>query len=128
VVWAGTESAEFEVGAPSTDMIILLAFVAIDRFTDVFTDSDLVAKNENVFLEKGVSLFQGVADNLERGKGLVDGPVVNTFDLVGLGHSSEDEAVLLLDEGQVVRVGWVEIIFAVCEFEDNWVFFELVEC
>jgi len=100
-------------------MTILLAFVAMDRFADVFTDSDLVAKNEGVFLDKRVSLFWGGADNLERGKGLFGGPAVNTFDPVGLGDGSRDKTILLLNEGQVVGVGWIKIVFARYEFENN---------
>ena len=50
VIRAGTESTAFRAGALGVDVAELLAFVALDRFTDVFADGDPVAEDKDAIL------------------------------------------------------------------------------
>jgi len=50
VVQASTVGTDFAIGALGADVTILLASITTDGFTDVFTDSDPVAKNKYMLL------------------------------------------------------------------------------
>ena len=50
MVWTGAVGTDFTVWAFGVDVAILLAFVALDEFTDVLTDGNPVAKNEYMLL------------------------------------------------------------------------------
>jgi len=46
VVRTGAVGTDFTVGAFGADVAILLAFVAMDGFPDIFTDGNLVTKDK----------------------------------------------------------------------------------
>ena len=51
MVGAGAISADLEVGAPETDVAILLAMVALYGLTDVFADGDFVSEDKDALEE-----------------------------------------------------------------------------
>ena len=73
-------------------------------------------------------MLQGWTHDLEGGKGLVCCAAVNALDPVGLGDGTLFKTILLLDEGQVISIGWVEVILAGYELDDDGVFLGFEEC
>jgi len=53
--------------------------------------------------------------------------VINAFDPVGPEDGAMFETILLLDEGQVISIGWIEVVLAWHELEDNRILLGLKE-
>jgi len=73
-------------------------------------------------------LLWGWAHDLEGGKGLVSCTVVKSLDPVGPGDSTLFKTILLLNKRHVISVGWVKVVLAGHEFENNGVFLGFEEC
>ena len=128
MVKTGAVGADLRVGAFRADVAILLAPVAPCWLADVLDDGNLVALDEDAFLEEGVGQFGGGADDLEGRESLVGGVAVDVFDPMGFYEGAGGQTVLSFDVGEVVGDGGVEVVVAGDKFDDKGVFFGFDGC
>lgn len=116
---AGAVRANLVVFAVGPDVAVFLAFIAANRFADVFTycnnltfDVDPLAEQMVGRLRRGASYFEG-------GYCLVGGATICAFQPGGRGDGTRGEVVIGFDGGETIRVGGVEVTSTRYKLEDE---------